>query len=131
MAAEPKELEQLPAEAPRRDSFRNNLRQLWQNLKSAIFRTGKPTSDRARTQRERQRAGVGHLLQDRLGVLVEDFSGVGAQHALGRTVQQPGAKLVFQLAQLLGQRRLGDVQDQGGARQRTVVDDCNEIAELS
>jgi len=51
MAAETKEREQLPAGAPQRDSFRNNVRQLWQNLKSAIFRTGKPTSDRARTQK--------------------------------------------------------------------------------
>jgi quinol-cytochrome oxidoreductase complex cytochrome b subunit len=31
--------------------FRDNLRNLLRNLKDAIFRTGKPTSDRARTQK--------------------------------------------------------------------------------
>jgi cytochrome b-561 len=37
-----------PAEG---DSFLCNLRQLWHNLREAIFRTGKPTSDRARAQK--------------------------------------------------------------------------------
>src|SRR5262249_32001444 len=32
------------------DSFRRNLRDLWRNLHAATFRTGAPTSDRARTQ---------------------------------------------------------------------------------
>jgi quinol-cytochrome oxidoreductase complex cytochrome b subunit len=32
------------------ESFRDNLRHLWRNLRAAIFRTGKPTSDRARAQ---------------------------------------------------------------------------------
>jgi quinol-cytochrome oxidoreductase complex cytochrome b subunit len=36
---------------PDGDRFRDNLRHLWRNLKAAVFRTGKPTSDRARTQR--------------------------------------------------------------------------------
>jgi quinol-cytochrome oxidoreductase complex cytochrome b subunit len=33
------------------DSFLRNLRNLWRNLCEAIFRTGKPTSDRARSQK--------------------------------------------------------------------------------
>jgi quinol-cytochrome oxidoreductase complex cytochrome b subunit len=37
--------------APEGDSFAGNLRRLWRNLKAAVFRTGKPTSDRARSQK--------------------------------------------------------------------------------
>jgi quinol-cytochrome oxidoreductase complex cytochrome b subunit len=40
-----------PEPPPERDSFLRNLRQLGRNLHAAVFRTGKPTSDRARTQR--------------------------------------------------------------------------------
>jgi quinol-cytochrome oxidoreductase complex cytochrome b subunit len=40
-----------PEEAPaQKDSFWDNLRHLWGNLTAAVFRTGRPTSDRARTQ---------------------------------------------------------------------------------
>jgi quinol-cytochrome oxidoreductase complex cytochrome b subunit len=54
-AAEAKE-NQLPATgdgtAPAEDeSFSHNLRHLWRNFKEAAFRTGKPTSDRAQTQK--------------------------------------------------------------------------------
>jgi quinol-cytochrome oxidoreductase complex cytochrome b subunit len=38
-------------EPPERDSFRSNLRRLWHNLRAALYRTGRPTSDRARTQK--------------------------------------------------------------------------------
>jgi quinol-cytochrome oxidoreductase complex cytochrome b subunit len=38
------------AQAPN-PSFGQNLRDLWRNLKEAVFRTGKPTSDRAQTQK--------------------------------------------------------------------------------
>jgi quinol-cytochrome oxidoreductase complex cytochrome b subunit len=43
-----------PREAPASSNghtFRDNLRHLWQNVRAAAFRTGKPTSDRARTQK--------------------------------------------------------------------------------
>jgi quinol-cytochrome oxidoreductase complex cytochrome b subunit len=40
-----------PPETPEGASFLRNLRDLWRNLLAAIFRTGKPTSDRARTQK--------------------------------------------------------------------------------
>jgi quinol-cytochrome oxidoreductase complex cytochrome b subunit len=33
------------------DSFLRNLRELWRNFREAVFRTGAPTSDRARTQK--------------------------------------------------------------------------------
>lgn len=33
------------------ESFRSNLRHLWRNAREAIFRTGRPTSDRARSQK--------------------------------------------------------------------------------
>ena len=36
---------------PEGGSFWENLHQLWHNLKAAIFRSGKPTSDRARSQK--------------------------------------------------------------------------------
>ena len=75
--------------------------------------------------------GVGHLLQDGLRVLVEHLAGVGAEHALGGAVQQLRAQLLLQLAQLLGQRRLRDVQHQRGARQRAVIDDGDKVAKLA
>lgn len=40
-----------PPTVPGRRSFWDNLRHLWRNLKEAIFRTGSPTSDRARSQK--------------------------------------------------------------------------------
>src|SRR5262245_21530587 len=40
-----------PPSSAKRDSFLGNLRRLWHNLRAAIFRTGKPTSDRARAQK--------------------------------------------------------------------------------
>src|SRR5215467_12502333 len=49
--------EQVPAGKPGEllqpdgDSFLRNLRLLWRNLHAAVFRTGKATSDRARTQK--------------------------------------------------------------------------------
>ncbi len=48
MATETKEPERPPVEE---DSFWKNLCLLWQHFKEAVFRTGKPTSDRARTQK--------------------------------------------------------------------------------
>ena len=36
---------------PDGDSFLGNLRKLWQHFKAAAFRTGRPTSDRARSQK--------------------------------------------------------------------------------
>ncbi len=47
------ELNQLPVAAPRveKDSFGKNIRELPRNLWQSIFRAGKPTSDRARTQK--------------------------------------------------------------------------------
>jgi quinol-cytochrome oxidoreductase complex cytochrome b subunit len=35
---------------PDGERFRDNLRHLWRNLLASVFRTGRPTSDRARTQ---------------------------------------------------------------------------------
>jgi quinol-cytochrome oxidoreductase complex cytochrome b subunit len=47
----PAKTEPPPAVAPAGESFWHNLRHLWSNVRSAIFRTGAPTSDRARTQK--------------------------------------------------------------------------------
>jgi hypothetical protein len=43
-------------------------------------------------------------------MLIEDLAGIRADHALRRAVQQLCAEFVFELAQLLGQRRLRHVQ---------------------
>src|SRR5262249_36050951 len=40
-----------PSQPLEDNSFRGNLRRLWHNLRAAIFRTGKPTSDRSRAQK--------------------------------------------------------------------------------
>ena len=42
--------ERAPAPAEEK-SFWHNLRHLWSNFRAAMFRTGAPTSDRARTQK--------------------------------------------------------------------------------
>jgi hypothetical protein len=77
------------------------------------------------------RARIGYLFQDGLGVLIKNLAGVGAQHAMGRAVQQLGAEFFLELAQLLGERRLRHVQYLGGTRQRAVIHNGNEIAELT
>jgi hypothetical protein len=64
-------------------------------------------------------------------MFVKDLAGIGAEDAVGGAVQQLGAEFLFELAQLLGQRRLRHVQHQRSARQGPVVDDGNEITELS
>lgn len=51
MTPETVEKDSPVVEVPENASFGQNLRRLWQNLKAAIFRSGKPTSDRARTQK--------------------------------------------------------------------------------
>src|SRR5262245_36182576 len=43
--------EPMPAPEPPEGGLWYNLRHLWRNLMAAIFRTGKPTSDRARSQK--------------------------------------------------------------------------------
>lgn len=50
VAASPASADPAPAPPARPDSFRHNLRQLGRNLLAATFRTGAPTSDRARAQ---------------------------------------------------------------------------------
>jgi quinol-cytochrome oxidoreductase complex cytochrome b subunit len=45
------ELETRDKRPPQGDSFLDNLRELWRNFAAAAFRTGRPTSDRARTQK--------------------------------------------------------------------------------
>jgi hypothetical protein len=86
---------------------------------------------RARGRLGDGRARVGHLLQDGLRMFIKDLAGIGAEDAVGRAVQQLGAEFFLELAQLLGQRRLRHVQHQRRARQRAVVDDGDEIAELA
>lgn len=64
-------------------------------------------------------------------MFIEHGAGVRAEHALCGAVQQLRAQFVLELAQLLGQRGLGHVQEQRGARQRAVVDDGDEVAQLA
>src|SRR5215470_11512556 len=45
------EIEPREKRPPQGDSFLDNLRGLWRNFVAATFRTGRPTSDRARTQK--------------------------------------------------------------------------------
>jgi quinol-cytochrome oxidoreductase complex cytochrome b subunit len=51
VAEEPQAPPARPAPEPEERSFRDNLRHLWRNFLAAVFRTGRPTSDRARTQK--------------------------------------------------------------------------------
>ncbi len=45
------DVNRLPPSANEGSSFGQNLRGFWRNLHAATFRTGTPTSDRARTQK--------------------------------------------------------------------------------
>ena len=64
--------------------------------------------------------GIGHLFQDGLGMVIEHLAGIRADNALGTAVQELGTQFFFQLAQLLGQGGLCNMQYERGTRQRAV-----------
>jgi hypothetical protein len=58
-------------------------------------------------------------------------AGIGERHRTPRALEQPHAQLRLQRADLLAQRRLGDVQALGGAREVQLLGDGDEIAQVT
>lgn len=61
----------------------------------------------------------------------EPVAGLGHRHAPRRTLHERHPDLVLELADLLRQRRLGDVLAHGRAREMALVGDRDEVAQLS
>jgi hypothetical protein len=72
------------------------------------------------------RRGLGRGAQHGRSEREEDFPGLGEPAALRAAVEQAGAQLLFEAADLPAQRRLGDVQGGGGAAEVPVPGDDGE-----
>ncbi len=73
------------------------------------------------------RRGQGGRPQQRLGLGQEDLPGLGELTAQGGPVQQAGAQLLFEPADLPAQGRLGDAQGAGGAAEVPMVGEDGEV----
>ena len=71
------------------------------------------------------------MAQGQLGLAKERQPGLGGHSALGRALQQAGAQLTLQPADLLAQGRLHHVQIECGPAHGAEFDDADEIAELA
>ena len=70
------------------------------------------------------------MAQGQLGLLPEGQPGVGGHNAGAGALQQPGAKLTLQAADLLAQRRGHQAQLLGGLAHAAELHHLNEIAQL-
>ena len=79
--------------------------------------------------------GGGHrdveLGQHRPGVAQERLAGGGQLDPAAGAVQQPAAELLLEPADLLAQRRLGDVQAGRGAAEVQLLGDGDEVTQLA
>ena len=71
--------------------------------------------------------GIGGGAQQRLGAGQEECPGIGELAALRGAVDQAGTHLLFEVADLPAQGRLGDVQGLGGAAEVPVLGDHREV----
>ena len=71
------------------------------------------------------------LAEQLTGVAQERLAGRGQLDPSARAGQQRAAELLLELAYLLAQRRLGDVQAGGGAAEMQLLCDRDEIAQLA
>ena len=71
---------------------------------------------------------VGELeaLGDGVGVLEQDLALAGESKAAGLALEQPRADLALQCRDLVGDRRLGERELAGGARERALMRDGAE-----
>ncbi len=70
-------------------------------------------------------------LENRMGGLQESRTGGGEFDAPAGPRQQRRAELVFQVCDLLAERRLRDVQSLGRAREAALLCERNEVAEVT
>ena len=71
--------------------------------------------------------GLGGRAQQRPGAGQEHLARLGEPGALRGAVEQAGAELLFEAADLSAQRRLGDAQVGGGAAEVPVLGDGDEV----
>ena len=72
--------------------------------------------------------GLGGRAEQRLRAGQEDLAGLGEPGALRGAVEQAGAELLLEAADLPAQRRLRDAQLGGGAAEVPVLGDGGEVA---
>jgi hypothetical protein len=68
---------------------------------------------------------------DGAGLGQEHLAGSGKSDAGGKTLQERAAELLFEALDLLRERRLCDQQLLGGARERALVGDRQQVLQLS
>jgi hypothetical protein len=74
--------------------------------------------------------GGGEFVEDRTSARQEGFAEFGKADGTAKAVEQASAKFVFQLENLLGERRLRDVALLGRAGEGVGVGDSTEVAKL-
>ncbi len=88
-------------------------------------------SARGAQGRPRGFGGAGRVGGRGAGLGQERPPGLGQLHAVGQALQQRSAELTLQRADLLGERRLGDREPLGGARERPLFDDRQQVGDLA
>src|SRR5437660_38659 len=88
----------------------------------------KPARSQAASRMSCRPLGVG---QARSGMGKGDASGGAEPHPSGQTLKQWPAELTFQGLDLMGKAGLAHVQPGGRRRERTVIDDSDEVLELA
>ena len=74
-------------------------------------------------------AGALHLVQDAAPMLEQQLAGFGRRRAAAVARQQVLPQLHFEQPHLAAERRLGDVQRDGGAGETAELGDAHEILE--
>ncbi len=104
----------------------------WRSARTAgvtISLAVKPTVIRPGSAAARARVAAGSAARSSAAAAgQEDLPGLGEPAALRRAVQQAGAHLTFEAADLPAQGRLGDAEGGGGAAEVPVLGDGGEVA---
>jgi hypothetical protein len=75
-------------------------------------------------------AGGFEFAKNGAGAREEGLADFGEAYGATEAIEQAGAEFVFELANLLGERGLGNVRLAGGAAEAAGIDDGAEVAEL-
>ena len=73
----------------------------------------------------------GDVVDDLPPAVQEELAGRREVNPAGGPVEQLDAELIFQLADLLGERWLGHMQALGGAAEVPLLGDCDEVVQLA
>jgi len=77
------------------------------------------------------RGQLGGLGQQLAGMRVEEAAGLGELERPAAALEQQHPQVILQLLDLPGQRRLGDVQALGRAREVQLLGDGNEVTQVT